>query len=320
MDRRAIWARNFRRFGLSEDTSQRSTPHCRQQAPLLQGDEDRRGRGRRDGLLEPGQRGPAGGGVDGQQAVEPGLAVPGQDWRQPPVRLLLRPLPGRGDEALQVGDPRPLDPEAEQVLAGQAQKQGGSVVLQGSLHEPGFEPGQVAGGGLAEAEVAPDLPEVLRPRLPPLAVPRQLARGNVELPRHEGDDDFGGGADVVGAEAKEAECAELEGEPQAVGGRGRPGELPAVGPREGEVGLDVAGDDLGGESVEPIAFRVAEEPDGHGGLLRGTAAPGFSQRNDSEKAWAFRGRCRRTGVFRFSETILGIAFSPVYGYDEFRER
>ena len=32
MDRRATWARNFRRFGLSDDTSQRSTPQPRQKA------------------------------------------------------------------------------------------------------------------------------------------------------------------------------------------------------------------------------------------------------------------------------------------------
>ena len=129
-------------------------PPAPAEGALLQGDEDRRRRGRRDGLLEPGQAGAAGGGVDGQQAVEPGLAVPGQDRGQPPVGLPLGPLSGRGDESLQVGDPRPLDPEAEQVLAGQAQEQGGAVVLQGAVHEPAFEPGQVAGRGLAEAEVA----------------------------------------------------------------------------------------------------------------------------------------------------------------------
>jgi len=32
VDRRAIWARDFRRFGLSEDTSHRSTPHRWQEA------------------------------------------------------------------------------------------------------------------------------------------------------------------------------------------------------------------------------------------------------------------------------------------------
>jgi hypothetical protein len=36
--------------------------------------------------------------------------------------------------------------------------------------------------------------------------------------------------------------------------------------------------------VEPLAFRVAEEPDGHGGLLRGTAVPGFSQTKGFERA------------------------------------
>ena len=37
------------------------------------------------------------------------------------------------------GDPRPLDPKAQQMFAGQAQQQGGSVVLQGAVREPGFE-------------------------------------------------------------------------------------------------------------------------------------------------------------------------------------
>ncbi len=171
-----------------------------------------------------------------------------------------------------MGDPRPLDPEAEEVLAGQPQEQGGSVVLQGALHEPVLDLSQIAGRGFAEAEVTADQPEVLRPRLPPAAVARQLARGVVELPRDEGDDRLGGAAQVVGAEAEETERTELEGEAQAVGRRGRRGDLSAVHAGEGEVDLDVAGEDLRGEAVEPRAFRVAEEPDGHGDLLRGRSS------------------------------------------------
>ena len=60
---------------------------------------------------------------------------------------------------------------------------------------------QISGRRLAEAKVAPDLPEVLRPRLPPLAIPHHLGRGDVELPRHVGDDRLGDGAQVVGAES-----------------------------------------------------------------------------------------------------------------------
>jgi hypothetical protein len=76
----------------------------------------------------------------------------------------------------------------------------------------------------------------------------------------------------------------------------------------------------GREAVEPLAFGLAEGPDGHGGLPRGTLAPGFSQMNGSEETRASRVRRRQTGAFRFSETILGIDPSPAYGYDEFRER
>ena len=294
-------------------------PPAPAEGALLQGDEDRRRRGRGDGLLEPGQAGAAGVGVDGQQAVEPGLAVPGQDRGQPPVGLVLRPLPGRGDEPLQVGDPRPLDPEAEQVLAGQAQEQGGSVVLQGTLHEPAFEPGQVAGRGLAEAEVLADLPEVLGPRLPPAAVPRQLARGDVELPRHEGDDRLGGGAQVVRAEAEEAERTELEGEPQAVGGRGRRGScLRSARERVKWVSMSPGWTWAGKRSSRSRSASL-RKPVGTA-VSPGGACPAFSQTRVSEGTRALRGGRRRTGASHFSETILGIDFSPVYGYDEFRER
>ena len=145
MDRRAIWARNFRRFGLSDETSQRSTPHRRQQARFSQGDQDCRWRARRGGLLEPGQpeRPVAASTVSRPSRAD--LAVPGQDRCQPLIDLVLGPLSGCGDESLQGSDPWPFDPEAEQVLTGQPQEQRGTVVLQGAVHEPGLEPGQVAG-------------------------------------------------------------------------------------------------------------------------------------------------------------------------------
>jgi hypothetical protein len=59
--------------------------------------------------------------------------------------------------------------------------------------------------------VAPNQPEVLRSRLPPPAVPRQLSRGNIELPRHEGDDRLGCGAQVIGAEAQEIAFSQVYG-------------------------------------------------------------------------------------------------------------
>ena len=118
-------------------------------------------------------------------------------------------------------------------------------MFQGALHEPVLDLSQVAGRGLSEAEVTADQPEVLRPRLSPSAVPPQFTRGEVKLPRHEGDDRLGGCGQVVGAEAEETKRTELESEPQAVGRRGRPRDLPAVCAGEGEVGLDVGGDDPG---------------------------------------------------------------------------
>jgi hypothetical protein len=120
-------------------------------------------------------------------------------------------------------------------------------------------------------------------RLAPSPVPSQFVGCDVELLRQEGDDCLGNGAQIVGAEAREAVRAELQGEPRAVGGRGRARDLGAVRAGQGEVGLDVAGSDLGWKAVEPLAFRVAEEPDGHGGLLRGAPPRGFSQTNVSEK-------------------------------------
>jgi hypothetical protein len=205
VDRRAIWARNFRRFGVIEDTSQRSTPHRLQQARFSSVARIIGG----EYVVAACWNQARGVGVDGQQPVEPGLAVLGQNRAEPSVGFLQGPLSGGSDDAFQMGDARPLDPEAEQMFAGQAQQQGGAVVLQGAVHEPAFELGQVTGRGLAEAEVTPDQPEVLRPCLTPSAITRQLARGDVNLLRHEGDDRLGGSAQVVGAEAQEAERAEL---------------------------------------------------------------------------------------------------------------
>ena len=156
------------------------------------------------------------------------------------------------------------------MFAGQAQQQGETVMLQGAVHEPGFELGRVPGRGLTEAEVTPDQSEVLCPRLAPPAVPLQLVRGDVELPRPRR------------RRPPRGRCSGRRGRSPGSGARRVGGRTPggwrprsvrgiwaAVGAGEGEVGVEVAGDDLGWEAVEPLAFRVAEEPDGHGGLLRG---------------------------------------------------
>jgi len=136
------------------------------------------------------------------------------------------------------------------------------------------EDGQVIGCGLAEAEVTPDLPEVLRPRLAASAIPRQLARGDVELLRHEGDDRVGGGSQVVRAEAQEAERAELQGEPQAVGGRGRAGDLGVVRAGEGEVGIEVAG---GGYSDAKLGSFPSRNPFSEWISRNCTATMGFEK-------------------------------------------
>jgi hypothetical protein len=77
--------------------------------------------------------------------------------------------------------------------------------------------------------------------------------------------------------------AELNGKPQAAGGHGRLGNMPAVGTGEGEVDFGVAGDNLGGEAVEPLALRVAEEPGGHGGLPKDTCPRRSHKRMSARK-------------------------------------
>ena len=51
-----------------------------------------------------------------------------------------------------------------------------------------------------------------------------------------------------------------------------------------------------------------------------TPAPGVLTNEGFREGPARPSRQCQTRVFRFSETVLGIAFSQVYGYDEFRER
>ena len=51
-----------------------------------------------------------------------------------------------------------------------------------------------------------------------------------------------------------------------------------------------------------------------------TPAPGVLTNEGFREEPARPSRQCQTTVFRFSETVLGIAFSQVYGYDEFRKR
>jgi len=218
-------------------------------------------------LLQPRQTGTPQLRVNGQQVVEAGLAVRGQDGTQPTVGLLFRPLASRGDQPLQLSDPWPYYPEAEEVFAGQTQQQRGPVMFQGTVQEPPFELRQGAGRDLVEVQVTLDLAQVLGACLAPPGIVLQLVGRNVELLGHEGNDSLRSGGQVIGTEAEIAERAKLQGKPQAVGGGRVPGELGTVGLGEGEEGDQIGVDDLRREAVEPLAFGFAEEPDGHADLL-----------------------------------------------------
>jgi hypothetical protein len=88
---------------------------------------------------------------------------------------------------------------------------------------------------------------------------------------------------------------------------------------EGEIGEDIAPGDLGREAVEPLAFGVGQEPDGHGGLLRGGLAPGLLANDRFREGRATRPWPRQIQVCWFSKSLLGMDFSGLYDYDEFRE-
>jgi hypothetical protein len=51
-----------------------------------------------------------------------------------------------------------------------------------------------------------------------------------------------------------------------------------------------------------------------------TPPAGFLEIHGFREARQFGTVSAKTRTFRFSETVLGIAFSPVYGYDRLRER
>ena len=312
MHRRAIWARNFRRFGLSERHVPSVDPPGSADGSLLQGDKDRRRRGRCDGVPEPGQAGTADRGVDGQQAVEPGLAVPGQDRGQPPVGLLLRPLSGGGDEALEVGDSRPLDPEAEQVLAGQPQEQGGTVVLQGAVHEPAFEPGQVAGRGLAEAEVR-RISRRCSVRVCPRRPYRASSPGATSSCRAT-KTTIGSGAVLrsSGQKPRKRSAPIWMAKPRRLAGEAVPG-----------ICLRSARDRVKDLSRSPGTIcvgklssrsRSASLRNPTGTAVSSEVAPPrvLSQTKVSEKAPMIRSRQRQIRAFRFSKTILGMDFSELY--------
>jgi hypothetical protein len=108
--------------------------------------------------------------------------------------------------------------------------------------------------------------------LAPSGIPLQLVWRNLELLGYEGHNGLRSGGQVVGAEVEVAERTQLQGEPQTVGSCGGPRKLGAVCLGEGEERDQVGVDNLRWKAIEPLAFRLAEEPDGHDDLLlRGSA-------------------------------------------------
>ena len=90
------------------------------------------------------------------------LHVAGQQGRQEAEGLVLGLLPGGDHEPFEAGQARAHDLVGAELLAGELEEQGRPVVLQGPVDEPGLEGLQVAGPGLAKAEMGQDFLEVTR--------------------------------------------------------------------------------------------------------------------------------------------------------------
>jgi hypothetical protein len=148
---------------------------------LLEGLQDglwRVGDGR---AAEPGERGPPAGAVGGEQAVEQGPGRLGEQGPQEVEGRALGLLPSGDHEPFQADQSRTHELVVAELLAGELEEQGRSVMLQGPLDEPALEGPQVPGAGLAEAEVLQDVLEVSSPGLGPLAVLAEASRIDTEL-------------------------------------------------------------------------------------------------------------------------------------------
>ena len=80
-----------------------------------------------------------------------------------PEGLALGLLLGGDHHPFQAGQPRPHDLVGAELLAGELEEQARPVVLQGPGDEPGLEGPQIAGPGLAKAEMGQDFLKVTRP-------------------------------------------------------------------------------------------------------------------------------------------------------------
>ena len=160
-------------------------------------------------------------------------------------------------------------------------------MFQAPVDEPGLEGFQVAGPGLAKAQMGQDFLKVTRPSLGSLPVFDEALRGDTELPGKMVDDDRGCGMELRRHEAQIAEGTGLQREAEPVVGTPLPLDQEPIAFGEREVRDQILGWDLGGEPPEAFPLGVIQEAAGHS----------FGPRPGSGRAWSGRsgasGRCRR---------------------------
>ena len=234
---------------------------------LAQGGEDLRGGMGNRFLLQSAQRRLPRRRVGFQEAVEEGLALDLQQWRQAAKGLVVGLLAGRCDETLQACHARADDLFAVEFLACQLQQQGGLVMFEGALEQPGLQAVKIEGCGAAKAQVSLHKAFMIRLRSVPSGVGEQAARVDRELLGHERNHLSGKGPKIVRHEAEIAETAQLQCVAKAVVRGSLALDLAPVAIRQQEEGIQVVLRNGAWKALPALQFGVAEKVDGHALVL-----------------------------------------------------
>ncbi len=183
--------------------------------------------------------------------------------REQGCRAAKRFLPGRaargGDQPLQARDAWAHDLVGLQLAGRLAEQQGGLVVLQGALQQPGLQGLHVEHVGVAEAEIPLHRPEVVGARLGAGAVVGQHLRGHAQLAGEVGHCVGRRVLQVVRAEAQIAQQAQLQRDAQLIGRPAEGAQKIPVGDGEGEKGGHVLGQDVERTAAEAVALVIGED-------------------------------------------------------------
>ena len=226
--------------------------------------------GRRMGgrlVAEPLEHAAASGRVEVEEAIQDRMSLHGQQRSQPIEGLRLGLLARSGHQPFQAGEPWADNLITVELLAGQLEQQGGFVMLQRALDQPGLQGVETQWGRQPEAEIRLHLLEVGRAGFNPLPIRVNGRSRDIQLSCDIEEHLLRGGAEVIGGEAQIAQGTELQGKPQACMRLALVVDDLLIGLRYEEERPEIVVGNLRRKMVEPVAVCWGQKANRHRGLL-----------------------------------------------------